>query len=63
MEPSVFVNSCTNLSRLYICDEESIAICYVHDDHYHNACVKINDDDILDKVPGVDLYIDINIII
>ena len=50
--------SCTDLARYYTCDENKVAICYVHDDHYHNKCVDVDNDDILDKVPGFDLYKD-----
>ena len=53
-------DSCSNLERYYQCDGPgSVAICYKHDDHYHNKCLDdYNDDDIFNKVPGVDLYKD-----
>ena len=58
LSPSQFEHSCTNLAEYYMCDENKIAICYVHDDHYHNVCVDMDDEDVLNKVPGVDLYKD-----
>ena len=56
--PTSFVQSCTSIANYFMCDDEKIAICYKHNAHYHNACVKMYDDDILNKVPGVDLYKD-----
>ena len=49
--------SCTDLAQFYACDTDSIAICYRHDDHYHNKCVPI-DDDIIGVVPQVGSYKD-----
>ena len=63
-EPSLSINptvtqySCTDLARYYTCDIDSVAICYKHDSHYHNKCVNVEDGDIKDKVPGVDMYKD-----
>ena len=51
-------NSCTASASEYACDEDSIAICYWHDDHYHNKCVPMDDSDIYNKIPGVDFYKD-----
>ena len=51
-------DSCTYLAEYYTCDIDKVAICYVHDDHYHNKCVDIEHEDIWNKVPMQDMYKD-----
>ena len=48
--------SCTSQAKFYTCDVGHVAICYEHDNHYHNKCVPIDNSDIFGKVPGVDYY-------
>ena len=51
--------SCTSKAENFECDGPgTVAICYEHDDHYHNKCVDFDHEDIFNKVPGQDLYKD-----
>ena len=47
------VDSCSYQSKNFECDGPgTVAICYKHDDHYHNKCVDATHEDIYNKVPG-----------
>ena len=57
LEEVMNVDSCSYQSKYFECDGPgTVAICYQHDDHYHNKCVDASHEDIYNKVPGVDLY-------
>ena len=51
-------SSCSAQVSLYECDDDHVAICYKHDSHYHNKCVKVDDQDIFGRIPGVHMYKD-----
>lgn len=48
--------SCTSQANLYTCDVGHVAICYEHENHFHNKCVPVDSGDIFGKVPGIDYY-------
>ena len=53
---TISTQSCTYQKDYYRCAVDHVAICFQHGDHVHNACVKDDDNDIYNKVPGVDTY-------